>query len=284
MKKKLLIALPVCIILSVIAFLAFHKGEDTLTYFQRKQVTEMFASVPFVDAKTGELIHPVAVAAANDSTGAEKNTFLWFLNRYDSVADYVKLDIAFSREGVPYLGESYDTVTQDSVKLERVFMHFLEQNDETTGLVLNLCEYTSLDLLSANIEQFGMQRRTIIVGVNEGSLSVVKHYFQKTAVLCTYDSDTESSLEELAKAGADGIVCAPDKLTDSLVTKADELGLIVWADCGDELYGTVKAMNFCVDGVISETPEMACYIFDAWCANVENADILADVVGIFYSK
>ena len=40
MKKKLLIALPVCIILSVIAFLAFHKGEDTLTYFQRKQVTE----------------------------------------------------------------------------------------------------------------------------------------------------------------------------------------------------------------------------------------------------
>lgn len=284
MKKKLLIALPVCILFVVLAFLSFYKGEDTLTYFQRKQAIKMFSSVSFFDEQTGEFINTFTVAAANDSTGAENNTFLWYLNRYDSSAGYVQLNVAFGSDGIPYLAESYDGVTQDSVKLERVFMHITGQDDEEAGLVLNLCEYTSLDILAANIEQFGLQKRTFITGVDEKSLPVVKRYFSKTNVLCTYNSDTVSSLEELAQAGADGIICEPDELTDSLVAKAKELDLLVWADCADELYGTVKAMSFGIDGVISSVPEMVVFIYEAWCSNVPGKDILTDIAAMFYSE
>ena len=282
MKKKLLIALPVCILLAVAAlaaFLAFHKGEDTLTYFQRKQVQSMLSAVPYIDAQSGEIISPVAIAAANDSTGAESDSFLWFRNRYESEASHVELNIAFNREGVPYLADSFGDVTENSVAFERVLRHVIEQGDEETGFVLNLCEYTSLTTLAANIEQLGLQYRTVIIGVNETALPVVKSCFSKTPVLCTYDSDTDSLLEELAAAGADGIICKPDKLTKSLVRKTQELGLLLWVDCEDSFYDTMVAFNFCVDGIISSKPEMANFIYGTW-----NENLIEEIVYQFYSE
>ncbi len=282
MKKKLLIALPVCILLAVAAalaaFVAFHKGEDTLTYFQRKHVQSMLSTIPYIDAESGEIISPVAIAAANDSKGAESDSFLWFRNRYESEASHVELNIAFDREGVPYLADSFDSVTENSVPFERVLRHIVEQGDEDTGFVLNLCEYTSLGTLAANIEQLGLQYRTVIVGVNEISLPAVKTYFAKTPVLCTYDSDTKSSLEELAAAGADGIICKPDELREDFVRKTEELGLLLWVDCEDEFYGTMVAFNFCVDGILSSAPEMANYIYGMWGEN-----LIEDIVYQFYS-
>lgn len=269
MNKKLLKALPVCaLLLILLGFLAFFKGADTLTFFQKIHVKSMLSSNPFIDEETGDIINSVSIAAANDSTNADSNSFLWFRNRYDSDATHVELNVAFDRSGVPYLADSFDSVTEESVPFERVLRHVVEQGDEKTGFVLNLCEYTSLGTLAANIEQLGLQYRTVIVGVDENALTVVKYYFSKTPVLCTYDSDTDSSLKELAEAGADGIICDADKLTKKLVKKTEELGLLLWVDCGDNFYDTVRALDFCVDGIVSDIPEIAIFTHGYWNKNL----------------
>ncbi len=280
MNKKLLKALPVCtLLLILLGFLAFFKGADTLTFFQKIHVKSMVSSNPFIDEETGDIIKFVSVAAANDSANADSNSFLWFRNRYESDATHVELNIAFDRSGIPYLADSFDSVTTDSVPFERVLRHVVEQGDEETGFVLNLCEYTSLGTLAANIEQLDLQYRTVIVGVDENALPVVKYYFAKTPVLCTYDSDTDSSLEELAEAGADGIICEGEKLTKNLVKKTEELGLLLWVDCGDDFYNTVRALDFCVDGIVSDVPEMAVFIHGSWDKN-----LIAGVKSIFYNN
>ena len=251
MNKKLLKALPVCaLLLILLGFLAFFKGADTLTVFQKLHVNSMISSNPFIDEETGEIINPVSFAAANDSTNADTNSFLWFRNIYESGATHVVLDIAFDRSGVAYLASSFDDVTAESVTFERVLGHAAEYGDGEIGFVLNLCEYTSLAGIAANIEQTGLQYNTVITGVNENALSVVTRYFAKTPVLCTYDSETKMTLEELSEAGADGIICKADKLSGALVKKARSLGLLVWVECDDDLYDTIRAFNFCVDGMV----------------------------------
>ncbi len=280
MNKKLLKALPVCaLLLILLGFLAFFKGADTLTFFQEIHVKTMVSSNPFIDEETGEIINSVSFAAANDSTNADTNSFLWFRNRYESGATHVELNIAFDRSGVPYLADSFDSVNEDSVPFERVLRHVVEQSDDETGFVLDLCEYTSLGTLAANIEQLGLQYRTVIVGVDENALSVVTRYFAKTPVLCTYDSETKMTLEELSEAGADGIICKADKLSGALVKKARSLGLLVWVECDDDLYDTIRAFNFCVDGIITATPEIASYIYSSW-----NEELIKDIKSIFYQN
>lgn len=276
MKKKLLIALPVCVLsLILLAFLLFFKGADMLTLPQLIEVDGYLAVNPFFDEETGEEKAFVNVAAADNNEAAPKNSFLWFLNRYDKQAGYVELDIAFDSKGLPCLADSYEEALGDSVAFDRVLRHMYEKQDETTGLVVNLTEYSNLESLSAALCQNGFQRRAVITGVNELSVSSVKKYFREIPVLCTYDSDTKSSLEQLKELGADGIICPSDKVSKSLINKAKELDLLVWVRCENEFYGTVKAMNFCVDGVVSTVPEVACIIRDSWGENV-----IDDVKGI----
>ncbi len=280
MNKKLLKALPVCaLLLILLAFAAFFKGTDTLTFFQKVHVNSMLSSNPFTDEESGDIINPVCIAAANDSEGAADDSFLWFRNRYESLASHVELNIAFDRDGNAYLAESFDAVNEKSVPFSRVLSHIVEQGDNETGFVLNLCEYTALGSLAASIEQLGLQYRTVIVGVDENALSVVKSSFTKTPVLCTYDSETELTLEELAQAGADGIICSSDKLKKSLVKEAEELGMLLWVDCGDNLYDTIKAFDFCVDGIVSSTPEMAAYIYGSW-----NKSLINEIVENFFQN
>ncbi len=269
MKKKLLIALTASAAgLVLLVFLLFVKGGDMLTLPQRIEVDRYLSVNPFFDEETGEETSFVQVATANNSESTQKNTFLWFLNRYESEASYVELDIAFDADKRPCLGDSYEDVEESPVLLERVLNYINEKEDKETGLVINLREYTNLESLSACLSQSGMQRRTVITGVNEKSVDSVKSFFPNICVLCDYDSDTKSSLEELKEAGADGIICPSDKVSASLMKKSKELDLHVWVRCENEVYGTIKAMNYCVDGVISTVPEVACMIRNSWGENI----------------
>ncbi len=272
-KKLLLIAVPVIAVLLV--FLLFFKGGDFLTLPEKIAVDGYISVNPFFDEESGELVNFVNVAAANDSESAENNTFLWYLNRYDSVASYIELNISFDADKRPCLADSYDTVSENPVLFERILTHIAEQQDDQVGFVLNLCEYTYLESLNAAVCQQGLQGRTLITGVDENSLATVKKSFSKVPVLCDYDSDTKSSLARLKEMGADGIICSSGKLTKSLVDKARELELRIWVRCENEVYGTVKAMNYCVDGVVSSVPDVACMVRDSW-----GEQIIEDIKGV----
>lgn len=276
MKKKLLIALPVCLAaLVLLAFLLFFKGGDMLTLPQRIAVDRFLSVNPFFDEETSEQTAFVHVANANNSPSTQKNSFLWFMNKYESSASYIELDVAFNKDKAPCLADSYEEANENSVALERILAHIEEKQDSDKGLMINLSEYSYLESLHATIGRADMQSRTVITGVNENSLIFVKNHLPEIPVLCDYKSDTKSSLEELKERGADGIICGSDKLTKSLIKKARELDLLVWVRCENEFYGTVKALNYCVDGIVSTEPEVACMIRDSWGENIIN-----DVKGV----
>ena len=271
MKKKLLIALTACVAaLILLPFLLFFKGGDMLTLPQRITVNRFLSINPFFDEETGEQTAFVHVANANNSPSTRKNSFLWFLNKYEGSASYIELDVAFSSDKVVCLADSYEEANEDAVAFERILAHLKENQDTETGLLINLSEYSYLDSLNAAIGRAGMQGRTVVAGVNENSLIFVKNHLTQIPVLCDYNSGTKSSLEELKTLGADGIICSSDNLSKSLVRKARELDLLVWARCENEFYGTVKALNYCVDGIVSSEPEVACMIRDAWGENIVN--------------
>ena len=97
MKKKLLIALPACVAaLILLVFLLLFKGGDMLTLPQRIEVDRLLSVNPFFDEETGEQTGFVHVANANNSPSTKKNSFLWFLNKYESPASYIELDVAFT--------------------------------------------------------------------------------------------------------------------------------------------------------------------------------------------
>lgn len=276
MKKKLLIALPACVAaLIMLAFLLFFKGGDMLTLPQRIEVDRLLSVNPFFDEETGEQISFVHVANANNSPSTEKNSFLWFLNKYESSASYIELDVAFNNEKIPCLADSYEAANENSVTLERILVYVNEQNDSERGFVVNLNEYSYLESLNGMICQMSMQNRTMITGVNEKALSSVKKFMPELSVLCDYDSDTKSSLKELKELGADGIICSSDKLSKSLAKKAKEHDLRLWVRCENKVYDTIKAMYYCVDGIVSTEPDVACMIRDSWGEN-----IIDDVKGV----
>lgn|GEM_PF-6522131 len=276
MKKKLLIALPACVAaLIMLAFLLFFKGGDMLTLPQRIEVDRLLSVNPFFDEETGEQISFVHVANANNSPSTEKNSFLWFLNKYESSASYIELDVAFNNEKIPCLADSYEAANENSVTLERILVYVNEQNDSERGFVINLNEYSYLESLNGMICQMSMQNRTMITGVNEKALSSVKKFMPELSVLCDFDSDTKSSLKELKELGADGIICSSDKLSKSLAKKAKEHDLRLWVRCENKVYDTIKAMYYCVDGIVSTEPDVACMIRDSWGEN-----IIDDVKGV----
>jgi len=275
-KKKLLIALPACVAaLIMLAFLLFFKGGDMLTLPQRIEVDRLLSVNPFFDEETGEQISFVHVANANNSPSTEKNSFLWFLNKYESSASYIELDVAFNNEKIPCLADSYEAANENSVTLERILVYVNEQNDSERGFVINLNEYSYLESLNGMICQMSMQNRTMITGVNEKALSSVKKFMPELSVLCDFDSDTKSSLKELKELGADGIICSSDKLSKSLAKKAKEHDLRLWVRCENKVYDTIKAMYYCVDGIVSTEPDVACMIRDSWGEN-----IIDDVKGV----
>ena len=114
----------------------------------------------------------------------------------------------------------------------------------------------------------------------QGTVFIVKWHdgialTERRTIFCDYDSDTKSSLKELKELGADGIICSSDKLSKSLVKKAKEHDLRLWVRCENKVYDTIKAMYYCVDGIVSTEPDVACMIRDSWGEN-----IIDDVKGV----
>ncbi len=265
MKKKLLIALPVCVVAVVVLCLVFFtKGEGDMSLAQRIRADSFLSEQILYNEETGEPLREVFVAAANDSEAAPTDSFLWFRNRYDTVASHIQLNIAFGADGTAYLADSYDNVTESSVKLDRVVEFIFEKNDSERGLILNLCEYGNLAEFAAFSEAFGLEERSFVAGVDEISLASVSKYFREIPVLCTYSSDTVGSLEQLKERGADGIICDYSDFSPSFVRTAKEVGLTVWVNCEADIYATVKAVYYGADGIISSNPDMVSQCIQDW--------------------
>lgn len=277
MKKKLLIALLVCVAAVVILCLVFFtKGAGDMSLAQRIRAGGFLSEQILYNEETGEPLREVFVAAANDSEAAQTDSFLWFRNRYDSVSSHVELNVAFGSDGTAYLADSYDSVTENSVKLERVLDFLSEKNDSYRGFLFNLCEYGKLADFAAFSEAFELKNRCFITGADELSVSSVSKYFREIPVLCSYSSDTVSSLEQLKERGADGIIFDFADFSPSLIKSAKKVGLCVWVDCGADIYATVKAVYYGADGIVSSNPDMASQCIQDWGYEENLLDLLID--------
>ncbi|MBQ2964737.1 MAG: hypothetical protein IJE14_08750 [Clostridia bacterium] len=255
MLKKALICFGSAVGLLVLCLLLFvYKGGDEVTFFQRQNINQYLSSVPFEqDAGGNNIIMPVAVASGTDEYPCD--TFLGARNQIDYATGYIEVKAAVTPENEVILAEGFTSYNEgESVRLSRVIDQLNEEYDDC-GIVVELSEYSRLSYLNAVLVSRGMVTRTVITGVHENAVSYIKGFFPQTKVLCDYDGENSLSLAEIRASGADGILCTGEAFNSSLAEKAREEGLLVWVDCGSDVYATVKAMKFGADGIVSDRPE-----------------------------
>lgn len=255
MLKKALICFGSAAGLLVLCLLLFvYKGSDEVTFFQRQNINQYLASVPFEqDAGGNNIIMPVAVASGTDDYPCD--TFLGARNQIDYATGYIEVKVAVTPENEVVLADGFTFYDEEkSVRLSRVIGQLSEEHEDC-GVVIELSEYSRLSYINAVLVSRGMVTKSIITGVHENAVSYVKGFFPQTKVLCDYNGENRLSLAEIRASGADGILCTGDAFNSSLAQKASEEGLLVWVDCGSDVYATVKAMKFGADGIVSDRPE-----------------------------
>ncbi len=255
MLKKALICFGSAVGLLVLCLLLFvYKGGDEVTFFQRQNINQYLASVPFEqDAGGNNIIMPVAVASGTDDYPCD--TFLGARNQIDYATGFIELKVAVTPENEVVLAEGFTSFDEEnSVRLSRVAEQLSEEYEDC-GVVIELSEYSRMSYINAVLVSRGMVTKSVITGVHENAVSYVKGFFPQTKVLCDYNGENRLSLAEIRASGADGILCTGDAFNSSLAKKASEEGLLVWVDCGSDVYATVKAMKFGADGIVSDRPE-----------------------------
>lgn len=254
LKKALICFAGAAGLLLLCLFLFVIKGSDEVTFFQRQNINQYLSSVPFEqDAGGNNIIMPVAVASGTDDYPCD--TFLAARNQIDYATGYVEVKVAVTPENEVILAEGFTSYDEkDSVRLSRVIAQLSEEYEDC-GIVIELSEYSRLSYLNAVLVSRGMVTKSIITGVHENAVSYIKGFFPQTRVLCDYDGENRLSLAEIRACGADGILCTGEAFNSSLAEKAKEEGLLVWVDCGSDVYATIKAMKFAADGIITDRPE-----------------------------
>lgn len=255
MLKKALICFGSAVGLLVICLLLFvYKGIDEVTFFQRQNINQYLSAVPFEqDAGGNNILMPIAVASGTD--GYPCDTFLGARNQIDYATGYVEVKVAVTPENEVILAEGFTSYDEEkSVRLSRVIGQLSEEYEDY-GIVIELSEYSRLSYLNAILVNRGVVTKSVITGVYENSVSYIKGFFPQTKVLCDYDGENRLSLAEIRAAGADGILCTGDAFNSALAEKARAEGLIIWVDCGSDVYATMKAMKFGADGIVSDRPE-----------------------------
>lgn len=260
MRKKVIISLgAVAVAAFVCCLLFFYKGNDEMTFFQRQTVNQYLAASPFEqDASGNNIVMPISVASGTD--GYDCGEFLGARNQIDYLSGCIEVKVVVTENGEVVLAESYGSVKDTPATLNRV----IEQLGSDGRLVLNLSEYSRLYDVNSVLVNNRYLSKSVITGVNENAVKYVKSFFPKTKVLCDWGKDNERSLEAIAQDGADGILCSKDAFSEKLLKKAQETGLIVWVNCEDDIYTTVKAMKFGASGVITSRPDFALTIGRDW--------------------
>lgn len=263
MLKKSLICFGSAVGLLVLCLLLFaYKGSDEVTFFQRQNINQYLADVPFEQDPGGNnIIMPAAVASGTD--GYDSDTFLGARNQIDYGTGCAEFEVIVTDEKEVILAQEYTVFGENSVKLSRVVRQF-ESDFEDCRLVLKLSEYGNLGSLNSLIAGLEKTAKTYITGVHENAVSYVKSFFPQVRVLCDYGDENRLSLEQIKECGADGILCDGEAFNERLLKKAQELGLLVWVDCGKDVYSTVKAMKFGADGLLTERPRLVTALKHGW--------------------
>lgn len=263
LKKALICFAGAAGLLLLCLFLFVIKGSDEVTFFQRQNINQYLSSVPFEqDAGGNNIIMPVAVASGTDDYPCD--TFLGARNQIDYATGYVEVKVAVTPENEVILAEGFTSYDEkDSVRLSRVIGQLSEEYEDC-GIVIELSEYSRLSYLNAVLVSREMVTKSVIIGVHENAVSYIKGFFPQTRVLCDYDGENRLSLAEIRACGAAGILCTGEAFNSSLAEKAREEGLLVWVDCGSDVYATVKAMKFAADGIVTDRPEFITYMRMWW--------------------
>lgn len=261
LKKAVIVLVCVAVAVSGCYFLCFYKGKDEVTFIQRQYINQYLASSPFEQDENGKpILIPVAVASQTDGYGAGE--FLGARNQIDYRTGCIEVKVAVTDSNAAVLAQSYADIGENPVELRRVIEQM--EKDSADALVVNLSEYSRLSAINYVLTNSSVQTSCVITGVDEYALEHVKASFPKVRVLCTYTKDSKRSLEAVKEAGASGILIQTDSINKSLISKAKELDLIVWADCAEDVYATVEAIKFSVDGIISSRPDFADAMVNAW--------------------
>lgn len=260
-RKALVCVCCVAVLLAAAYGFLLHKGSDCLTFIQRRELNGYLASG--LSRSGGDMMTPdVRVAVACGTDGYEPGSFLGARNQADYKTGSVHLKVSADAEKQPVLSGGFADIGEESVSLLRAFEEL--EKSKVYFLVLELSEYTALPYIDAFLVNTGYTEKTVITGVYQSALATVREQMPHCTILCDYSDENILTLEQIAQLGADGIICSGKALNADVFTQAEQLGLIVWADCSDDVYSTVKALWLDPQGLVTKLPYLADGLRSGW--------------------
>lgn len=261
-KKALIIVGAVLAVIAAVSALLLHGGADGMNAFERAEINR-YLSAEASDTHEGMAVSAIMSAVEAGTDGYACTEFLGARNQIDYGTGYIHVRVGTGKDKRPVLSDGFADIDEDSVALSRVLEAF-EAEGSARGLVLELSEYTALLYIDSFLVNSGYAGKTVVTGVYQTALETVCGQLPHMAVFCDYGDENTLTLEQIAELGAKGILCSGKAIDAGVFERAQQLGLRVWADCGDDIYLTVKAMQLAPEGVVTALPELVSALQSYW--------------------
>lgn len=227
-----------------------------------------FLGVTYLKIKTAVLPDGFTVTAHTGCEETEENSLESIRKGYESGADTVEFDLAFSSDGKAVLSHN-DEPQANCVALDEAFALITELPDIKVNIdcksVADLKEVANL------AKEYGISDRIFYTGIKEEDVVAVKKQTPEVAYWLNFDVDTEKSTDEeyllsiaekTRELGAVGLNINHKSCTKELIEvfHREELLVSIWTV--NETKDMIKVIGFGADNITSRHPSQLAKIIE----------------------
>ena len=221
--------------------------------------TLIFSGYNYIKIKNAVLPNGFTVTAHTGCEETEENSLDSIRKGYESGADIVEFDLAFTLDGEAVL--SHDEPHSGCVTLDEAFALIAELPDIKVNV--DCKSVANLKVVTELAQKHGINDRIFYTGIGEEDIKAVQEQTPDVAYWLNFDVDAEKNTDEeylisLAKktreVGAVGININYKTCSKQLVDIFHREGLLVSIWTVNKKFDMVKTVPFCVDNITTRNP------------------------------
>ena len=185
-------------------------------------------------------------------------------------ANTVILDTCFTKDNLPVICESYDSINDDSLKFEDIAKLLTQEEYSSVSVCLNIKQLGKLTVLNSLISQYSLSERVIICGIDEDRYGLISGNDTFAKVYFDYKPAdiAERSLDEINKLKAEynifGVVINYKNITDSLLKLLAENNIPYIISGIDKEADMYKALSMGISIIETAEPQLLNDIYKEW--------------------
>ncbi len=226
------------------------------------------------------------VTSRNGFGENKENSLVYVKSAMQNGADCIEVDICFSENGTPYVAESADKITENSMPLEYLMGILSEEHNDDDAihhtLNMHLTDAANIEEIDRIVKAYGMLEYCFFTGVNINQAKFIKQsseigFYVDYELKKSKTSDPEyisNVANEIATAGGMGINCTSDSFSNIMRDIFKENWLKISFYGADSELEIIEALSYGPNQIITENPATANNILSEWSLNAPSSDII----------